>query len=180
MTARINAKAENALREALASVPHVEENRITTPLAVLDEQERAEALGIATLITCYIMVDACGTRWPGLTSVRRIANTLATTGTTARRLQLDAGQIYAYLSRTVLGPERLEDVIPEEPMFTRLPIIVAQRALAVYHPKKMVMWEYLDQIESAIEVASSLNAAVLPAAVMLAYLPKPREEGQAQ
>lgn len=48
---------------------------------------------------------------------------------------------------------------------------MAQRALAVYHPKGMVIWEYLDRMESAIEIASALDATVLPAAVMCAYLP---------
>jgi hypothetical protein len=41
------------------------------------------------------------------------------------------------------------------------------------------MWDYLDRIESAIETASALEASVLPAAVMRAYLPKPQAGGQA-
>jgi len=40
-------------------------------------------------------------------------------------------------------------------------------------PKRLGMWEYLDRIESAIEVASALDASVLPAAVMRAYLVSP-------
>lgn len=173
MIARFNAKPETALREAIGSVPHVDADQITAPLAALDERERAEALGLAAFITCYVMVDVCGNTWPKNSTVRRIADALATRGTIAKRLRLDAEEIYAYLSRTVLGPERLEDVIPDEPQFTRLPVVVAGQALAVYSPKEMGMWDYLDRVESAIEVASDLDAAVLPAAVMLAYLPKP-------
>jgi hypothetical protein len=169
--ARINAKAEKALREALDSVPHVEENQITAPLAALDDGERTEALGLAIIITSYVVIDVCGSTWPTRASVRRIAEDLATTGSTAKRLQLDAEEIHAYLSRVVLGPDQMEDVIPDEPQFTRLPVIVAQRALAVYSPKEMVMWEYLDRILSALEVASALDASVLPAAVMRAYQP---------
>jgi hypothetical protein len=174
----INAKVEKALREAIGSVPRVEADQIAAPIAVLDDRERAEALGLAIIITCYVAVDVCDSQWPVQTSVRRIAEDLATGTTTAERLHLDAKEIYAYLSRTVLGPERLEDVIPDEPAFTRLPIIVAGEALAVYSPKEMGMWDYLDRIESAIEIASALDASVLPAAVMRAYLPKPEAGGQ--
>ena len=63
--------------------------------------------------------------------MRQRAEDLATAGTTARRLQLDAEEVYAYLWRVVLGPERMEEVIPGEPAFTRLPVIVAQRAAVV-------------------------------------------------
>jgi hypothetical protein len=180
MIARINAKPEKALREAIGSVPHADADQIAAPLTALDDRERAEAVGLAIIITCYVAVDVSGTTWPTDTSVRRIAEDLAATGMLAKRLHLDAGKIYAYLSRTVLGPERLEDVIPDEPQFTRLPIIVAGQALAVYSPKEVGMWDYLDRIESAIEVASALDTTVLPAAVMRAYLTKPGAGGQVQ
>jgi hypothetical protein len=170
MIARINDKADRALRVALGSVPRGEADQIAASLGELDEGERAEVIGLAVIITCYVMVDACGGEWPLESSVQRIARTLATNGDTAKRLRLDAEEIYAYLWRTVLGPERLEDVIPNEPAFTRLPIIVAMQALAVYGPKEMDIWDYLDRIESAIETASTLDTSVLPAAVMRAYL----------
>ena len=176
MIARINAKVEKSLRETLTSVARIDD-QFESPLAVLDDRERAEALGLTVIITCYVVVDACGSTWPKDSSVRRIAGALATTGALAERLQLDEEEIYAYLSRTVLGPERLEDVIPDEPQFTRLPLVVAEQALAVLSPKEMGIWDYLDQIESAIEIASALDATVLPAAVMRAYLPKPAAEG---
>lgn len=178
MTARINAHLEKALREALSGAARIEEN-FEARLAVLDDTERTDALGLAAVITCYAVVDACGSTWPTDSSVRRIADALATTGTLAARLKLDEEQVYAYLSRTVLGPDRLQDVIPEEPQFTRLPLIVAVQALLVLSPEEMGVWDYLDQIESAIEVASALDAAVLPAAVMIAYLPKPESAGEA-
>ena len=180
MIARINPKVERVLREALGDVPRVEPDQIAAPLAALDDRERTEALGLAVIITCYVAVDVCASQWPVENSVRGIAEDLATTSTNAERLRLDPEQIYAYLSRTVLGPEKMEDVIPDEPAFTQLPIIVASEALAVYAPKGMGKWDYLDQIESAIEIASALDAPVLPAAVMRAYLPKPEAGGQAR
>jgi hypothetical protein len=77
----------------------------------------------------------------------------------------------------VLGTGSIEDVIPDEPMFTRIPVIVAQRAIVGFSPKEMGIWDYLDQIESAIEVAWALDTTVLPATVMRAYLPKPESSG---
>jgi hypothetical protein len=173
MIAQINAKPERALREALTSVARVEADQIPPSLAALDDGERAEALGLAVIITCYVVVDVCGSQWPNQASVQQIATDLATGTTTAEQLHLDPEQIYAYLWRTVLGTERLEDVIPDEPMFTRLPVMVLAEALSVYNPKKpkkLSAWEYLDHIESAIEAASALDASVLPAVVMRAYL----------
>ena len=126
MIARINAKPEKALREALA---------------------------LAVTITGYVVIDACGAQWPVRSSVQRIARALATKSTNAERLRLDSEEIEAYLSRTVLGPERLEDVLPDESAFTRLPMVMAGEALAVYGPKEKDIWAYLDQIETAIETA---------------------------
>jgi cyanate lyase len=172
MIARISAKPEKALREALTGAARIQD-QFEAPLTALDDEERTEALGLAARITCYAMVDACGGRWPTDSTVRQIASGLATIGTVAERLRLDEDEIYAYLSRTVLGPERLEDVIPDEPQIARLPVIVAGQALLLLSPEEMGAWDYLDQIESAIEVAKALSTAVLPAAVMLSYLPKP-------
>lgn len=177
MIARVNAKVEKALRETMGGVPDVEEDRILAPLAPLTDAERAEAIFLSTIITCYVVIDVCDSQWPNDASVRRIAHGLATVGSTAKRLQLDEREIYAYLTRTALGPEPLDDVIPDRAKAESLAIIVAQAALAVYSPKDMGIWDYLDQIESAIEIAMALDATVLPAAVMRAYMPKPAAEG---
>jgi len=176
MIAQFSAKAERALREAMGHVAHAEADQIEPLLASLSDAERAEALSLSLLVGCYVAVDACGTQWPDSGDLRQIAHGLATIGKTAEQLRLDADEIYAYLSRVVFGPERLEDVVPDEPAFTRLPVIVAQRAVVVYSPKEMDWWVYLDQIESAMEIASSLDESVLPAALMRAYLPKPKVE----
>lgn len=173
----INAKVEKALREALYSVTQIDEEQVPPSLAALDESERTAAVGLAVVIAAYIIVDVAGSQWPVKSSVERFSRTVATKLSTAQRLHLDPDQIYAYMSRTALGPERLEDVIPDEPAFTRLPVIVAGEALAIYAPKGMGMWDYLDRIEAAIETAATLDSSVLPAAVMRAYMPKPRSSG---
>jgi hypothetical protein len=172
MATRINAKVEKALRDAMAHAAHAEADQIEPSLAVLDQAERTEAIGLAIMVAGYVVVDACGSHWPDDASVRKIAHGLATVGTTARRLQLDADEIYLYLSRSVLGGLAPDDVITDEAVATRLAVIVAAQATAVYSPKEMDWWVYLDQIESAIEVTWALDASVIPATVMRAYLPK--------
>jgi hypothetical protein len=173
MTARINPKVEKAMREAMGHAAHAEADRIEPILGALSEGERTEAVAVSMAVALYVMVDVCETQWPNDASVRRIAKGLATVGTTAERLNLDAEQIYAYLSQAVLRAKPPEEVIADEATASRLAIIVAQRAAVVYAPKGMDTWDYLDQIESAVEAAWALDPSVLPAAVMRAYLPKP-------
>lgn len=175
MIARINPKAEKALREALFSVTRIGADEVPPSLAALDDQERMEVLGLAVIVASYVFIEACGSRWPVRTSLQRIARTVATKSTNAKRLALDPDQIYEYLSRTVFGRERLEDVIADEPAATRLPVVVAGEALAIYAPEEMGKWDYLDVIETGIEEASALEARVLPAAVMRAYMKAPRD-----
>ena len=170
MVTRINAKVEKALRDAMGHVAHAEVDQIEPSLAVLDDAERTEAIGLAVMIAGYATIDACGAQWPTDRSLRRIAEDLATTGTTARRLQLDVEAVYRYLSQSVLGGLAPGDATSDEA--THLAVIVAQRAVVGYSPKEMDWWVYLDQIESAIEVTWALDATILPAAVLRAYLPK--------
>jgi hypothetical protein len=178
MTARINAKVEKALREAMAHVAHAEADQIELPFAVLDDAERTEAIGLAVMIAGYVVVDVCESQWPDDASTQRIAQGLATVGATARQLQLDAEDIYRYLSRSVLGGLAPEDVISDGAKAVRTAVTVAQRAAVVYSPKEMDWWVYLDQIESAIEASWALDATVLPAAVMRAYLEGNSHGGQ--
>lgn len=177
MNARINEKVEKALRQVIGAVPRAEADQILAPLATLADAERVEAIGLSITVTCYVMVDACGGQWPDDANVRQLAHGITTVSPTAERLGLDAAEVYAYLSRTVLGPEPLDGVIPDRAKAERLAVIVAHQAIVVYSAKNLSIWDYLDQIESAIEVASALDATVLPAAVMRAYLPKPTAEG---
>lgn len=175
MNARIEATTEKALRDAMYSVTQIEAGQIPPSLAALGDEERTQAVGLAITISAYVVVDACGAQWPTRKSVQRIAEDLATSSTNAKRLRLDPGQVNEYLTRVALGRERLEDLIPGDPEFTRLPVVIAGEALAGYAPKGMGKWDYLDRVEAGIEAASSLDEMVLPAAVMRAYM-KPAED----
>jgi hypothetical protein len=172
MIPRFDAKAEMALRKAFTSVARLDGDPVESALAELNDRERTEALGLALMITGYVMVDVCDARWPNQASVRRIAKDLATTGKVARRYELDAGRVFEYLSQVVIGQDRVGDFSSVEHSFGDLVVVVAEQALVVYCPKGMEIWDYLDQIESAIEEAWVLKTTVLPAAVLRSYLPQ--------
>lgn len=174
MNARIDAKIEKSLREALHEAVRIGKDEVPPTLAALDEQERTAVGALALTVTAYVLVAACGSQWPLQGSLEKIAETLATKSRKAREEELDPNQIYAYLSRIVFGRERLEDVIPDEPAYTRLPIVVAMEAIAAYAPEEMDIWDYLDVVEAGIEEAEALNERALPAAIMRAYM-KPAE-----
>jgi hypothetical protein len=174
--ARLNPKVKRALRDAMGHVARAEADQIDAALAVLDEVERTEAITLSILITCCIVVDACGAQWPDEFSLRQIAHDLAASGPVARKLGLSPGEVHTYLSLAVTGGKNVEDVIHRDPRLIRLPIIVAHRAAVVYSRIHESAWDYLDQIEAAIEAASALDESVLSAAVMRAYLPMPRTE----
>lgn len=160
------------MRKALAAVAGAEIDQIDPALGALDERERGEALGVAVLVTGYVAVDSCGTDWPTQHSIRRIAEDLAATGTVSRKLRLDPERIAGYLSRVVLGREFLDEFFePGDPDFVRFPVIVANRATGVNCPRDIEIWDYMDQIESAIEAAGRLQAAGLTAAALRSNLP---------
>jgi hypothetical protein len=168
----LNAKAKTALQRALSAVSRLEVEQIEPELEVLDDAELAKALGIAIAITGYVAVDAVGTEWPTRHSMRRIADALTRVGTVSKTLRLDPEKVYQYLSRVVLGPEPLHEFFgPGDPDFERFPVIIANRATGVYCPDELEIWEYVDQIESAIEAAWAFKPEVFPAAVLRAYLP---------
>jgi hypothetical protein len=154
----------------MQEVVNIGADQVPPALTALDEQELKEALSLAINVTAYVLVEACGNQWPNPGSIRKISETLATKSSNARRLQLDPEVIHSYLSRTVFGKGRLEDVAPDEPAFTRLPVVVASEALAVYTKGYKSKWDYLDRAESGIEEASALDPMVIPGAVMRAYM----------
>jgi hypothetical protein len=59
MIARINAKVEKALREAMGHVAYAEADQMESALAVLDDAERAKARALSALVVCHVGVDAC-------------------------------------------------------------------------------------------------------------------------
>jgi hypothetical protein len=59
-------------------------------------------------------------------------------------------EIYEYLSRVALGPEKLDDVFSIEGLAT-IPLFATANLLLSFCPRDKEWWEYLDQIWDAAE-----------------------------
>jgi hypothetical protein len=98
-------------------------------------------------------------RWPSEPVLRKIAHNASDAAT---ELDLEESDIYEYLSRVVLGSEKLDDVFAM-PKAGMLPLLITANLLATFRPRDKHWWEYLDQIWEAAEVAERTSLTVLPA-----------------
>ena len=76
-------------------------------------------------------------------------------------------EIYEYLSRVALGPEKLDDVFSIEGLAT-IPLFATANLLLSFCPRDKEWWEYLDQIWDAAETADRVSLSVLPALMLRA------------
>src|ERR1035438_5410687 len=99
----IDPKTERATRKLLGQAIRHELDE----LAASVQSEGAEALvgsiPLCLLASAYIAIDVSD-RWPTDTDLREIAKNAAESVT---RLDITEQEIYAYLSRVALGPEKL-------------------------------------------------------------------------
>lgn len=120
-----------------------------------------QVIAMCLLASGYVAVDVCG-RWPTDPDIERIGANLAAAEPV---LNLAEDDVRAYLSRTVLGGEPLEDVFPAETASV-LPLLITASLLASYRPADRHWWEYLDQIWDAAEAAERTDKAILPALIL--------------
>jgi hypothetical protein len=113
--------------------------------------------------SAYIAVDVSG-RWPAEADLREIA---ASAAQSATELDISEATIYAYLSRVVLGPDKLEDVFPTGEIVT-VPLYATANLLLTFCPHEKEWWEYLDQIWDAADTADRTSLTVLPALMIRA------------
>jgi hypothetical protein len=123
----------------------------------------AGAIGLCVFASGYVAIDVCE-RWPTQADLLEISQSAAKSAT---KLDLDESDIYEYLSRAALGPEKLDDVFPM-PKAGMLPLLITANLLATFRPREKHWWEYLDQIWDAAETAERTNLTVLPALMLRA------------
>jgi hypothetical protein len=137
-------------------------------LAVLARSQGPEALlgsiPLCLLSSAYIAIDVSD-RWPTDADLREIAKNAAESVT---RLDITEQEIYAYLSRVALGPEKLDDVFSVEGLAT-IPLFATANLLLTFCPREKEWWQYLDQIWAATEAAERTSPAVLPAVILRAH-----------
>jgi hypothetical protein len=133
----------------------------------------AEAEGTGTLMgaiplclfaSAYIAIDVAD-RWPTDADLHKIAENASESAT---ELDISEQEIYEYLSRVALGPEKLDDVFSVEALAT-IPLYATANLLLTFAPREKHWWEYLDQIWDAAETAERTSLTVLPALMLRAH-----------
>jgi hypothetical protein len=137
-------------------------------LAALVRAEGSEALigsiPLCLLSSAYIAIDVSD-RWPTDADLREIAKNAAESVT---RLDITQQEIYEYLSRVALGPEKLDDVFSIEGLAV-VPLYATANLLLTFCPDDKEWWEYLDQIWDAADIAERTSLTVLPALMLRAH-----------
>jgi hypothetical protein len=112
-------------------------------------------------------------RWPTDADLREIAERAAQSAT---QLAITEQEIYEYLSRVALGPEKLDDVFSVEGIAT-VPLFATANLLLSFCSHEKDWWEYLDQIWDAADVADRTSLTVLPALVIRAHSKPTDQDG---
>ena len=159
----IDPKIEQPTRKMLGHAIRRELAELTT----LARAEGAEALmasiPLCLFVSAYIAIDVAG-RWPTDADLHKIAKNASESAT---ELDISEREIYEYLSRVALGPEKLDDVFSVEGLAT-IPLYATANLLLTFAPREKHWWEYLDQIWDAAEAAESTKLTVLPALMLRA------------
>jgi hypothetical protein len=160
----IDPKIEQPTRTMLGHAMRHELDDLAAVVAAEGTETVAESVALCVFASGYIVIDVSGMRWPTEPVLRKIAHNAAAAAT---NLDLDETDIYEYLSRAVLGSERLDDIFPM-PKAGMLPLLITANLLATFRPREKHWWEYLDQIWDAAESAERANLAMLPALMLRA------------
>ena len=144
-------------------------------LAALAQAEGPEALlgslPLCLLASAYITIDVSD-RWPTDADLKEVAKNAAESVT---QLDITEQEIYAYLSRVALGPEKLDDVFSVEGLAT-IPLFATANLLLTFCPREKEGGQYLDQIWAAAEAAERISSAVLPAVILRAHKRPARQD----
>jgi hypothetical protein len=157
-------KVEEPTRDLLGHAIRGEWQDFANVAEDIGEQRLLECLNLCLRIAGYIAIDVSGHTWPTTADVREIAQRMASVDLDFDLAEEDA---HAYLMRAVLGFEPLVEVFTDRERLTAVPIFTTAALLVSYRRHGTDWWDYLDQIESALEKAEPLPEVVVPALLLL-------------
>jgi hypothetical protein len=160
----IEPKVEEPARDLLGHAIRGEWEGFANVAEDIGDQRLLEILSLCGRIAGYIAIDISGHTWPTVADVRETAQRMAAAGLDFDLTEDDA---HAYLARAVLGFEPLTEVFPDREKLATVPIFTTAALLVSYRKHGTDWWDYLDQIENALETASSLSEDVVPALLLL-------------
>jgi hypothetical protein len=170
----IDPKIEQPTRTMLGHAMRHELEDLAALIAADGNDAVLSAIALCIFASGYIAIDVSGMRWPTEPVLHKIAHNASEAAT---ELDLGESDIYEYLSRVVLGSEKLDDVFAM-PKAGMLPLLITANLLATFRPQEKHWWEYLDQIWDATETAEHTSLTVLPALMLRARKESASQEGQ--
>ena len=160
----IDRKAEQATRTMLGHAIRHELDDLATQIREAGKETLPRTLGLCTLASAYLAIDVSD-RWPTDEDLHELAKRAARSVT---KLDITEQEIYDYLSRIVLGSEKIDDVFLPEAVVP-IPLYATANLLLTFSPGEKHWWEYLDQIWDAAETADHTPLTVLPALTLRAH-----------
>jgi hypothetical protein len=160
----IDPKVEEPTRDLLGHAIRGEWEEFANVAEDIGEQRLIESLSLCLRIAGYIAIDISGRTWPAVADVREIAQRVAAVDLDFNLTEDDA---HVYLTRAVLGFEPLSEVFPDRGKLASVPIFTTAALLISYRKHGTDWWDYLDQIENALETADPLSEDVVPALLLL-------------
>ncbi len=174
---RLDPKLEKPTRDLLSHVIRGEWEEFGKVATAIPEERLAECVSLCLRIAGYIAIDVCGQVWPSEADLREIAQRMASMED--MEYDLNEEDIFACLSRSALGFEPLIDVFTDTQKMVGVPFTATATLLVAYRPDGTDWWDYLEQIEQALEIATDLPEAVVPALLLLTRRQRALKSGTA-
>jgi hypothetical protein len=160
----IDPKIEQPTRKMLGYAIRHELDDLAALVRAVGSEALVSSLPLCLFASAYIAIDVSD-RWPTDADLREIAKHASESAT---ELDITEQEIYEYLSRVALGPQKLDDVFSIEGL-AMIPLFATANLLLTFSPGEKHWWEYLDQIWEAAETAERTSLTVLPALMLRAH-----------
>ncbi|HEX6445731.1 MAG TPA: hypothetical protein VF053_11625 [Streptosporangiales bacterium] len=146
---RIDPKVEEPTRDLFGHALRAEHEDFQKRLASVDGETVSEAMTLAGTIVAYVCIDACGGQQPTEEEFDTLTDNVVSADS---EYSLTAQEVRDYLVKGVFGGQVLHEVLdPKDAV--RFPFIVGAYLLAGYSHDDQAWWDYLDEVEAAIEAA---------------------------
>lgn len=163
---RIDPKVEKPTRRMLEGVIRDDLDVIPRTASEIGDDRLRECIGLCVIISGYVTLDVLGPEWPTDDGLRELAKGVAR----ARiDVELDVSKIHEFLRTSAIGFQSLDHVFTDQQEMTVLPILIAASLLLAFHPRDQEIWEYLNDLEEALEAADSVKPSIYPAMILAAH-----------
>lgn len=155
----VDPKIEDSTRTMIGHTVRGELRELDQLIETVGDQVYGMSAAYCVLAAAYLAIDVSG-RWPTDTDVRKIAQLAASSSS---RYGLSEQDVYDYIARIALAGELMNLVFAGADVDIRLPVLITAQLLVAFCPKGKTVWEYLDTIWNAFNVAEHADMSILPA-----------------